>query len=276
MKKTFLAKRNALLSSANVSWGVLALAFAVLALFVRLLAPNFFLYALTPAFRAADILAAKNHAFLSSFQDAAALAARNERLMDENTALANENRALAEKIMSFDEIVGAQDSKKNLDSGILAGVVARPPESPYDTLILAAGAGAGVALGYGAFAVGGVPIGAVSTLTADFSRVTLFSSPGVVTRGWVGRERAPIDIRGAGAGAMRASLSRSAGIALGDTVFAPGPGSVVRIDGAPSAPEVTLHIRPAANPFSIAWVELRDVGAALSDAFFTATSTDPS
>lgn len=278
MKKIFLARRNALLSSASISWGAFALAFAVFALLARLLVPNFFWHAAAPAFRAADVIAAKSHMFLNSFSDTALLAARNERLASENAALANENQALLEKVAGLAGLVGTLGKGKNENSGILAGVVARPPESPYDTLVLSAGTSAGVTLGMEAFGAGGVPLGSVSSVTDDFSRVTLFSAPHMVTRGWVGRASIPVDIFGAGAGTMQASFSRSAHVTVGDTVFAPGPGmlpigSVVRIDNNPSTPGATLRIMPMINLFSLSWVLLRDTGTALRSSFFLATST---
>ena len=98
MKKTFLAKRNALLSSASISWGIGALACAMLVLIVRLIAPNFFLQAFDPAFNVSNSIAEKSHTFFNSFSDTAALAKRNERLMTENDALASENQALLQKL----------------------------------------------------------------------------------------------------------------------------------------------------------------------------------
>ncbi len=278
MKRTFLAKRNALLSSAGVSWGVLALAFALAVLLMRLLAPNFFWYAASPAFSVADGISAGAHAFLNSFGDTAVLAARNEQLMRENAALASENQALAEKTASLSALLGPSSVQKIAAPGVLAGVVARPPESPYDTLVLSAGSNAGVTLGQEAFGEGNVPLGMVTAVTADFSQVTLFSAPGTVTHGWIGHANMPLSIFGAGAGAMEASLSRSASAAIGDTVFVPGPGmlpigSVTRIDSDPSAPGVTLLIAPDINPFSLTWVLLRDTGTAARNSFSSATST---
>lgn len=274
MKKTFLAKRNALLSSTSVSWGTFVLACVVLMLLTRLLAPNIFLYVFAPVFRAADMMAAQSHSFLNSFGDTAALALHNEQLADENTALTNENRGLLQKIINLETLFDTSMGRNKVP-GILAGVVVRPPESPYDTLVLAAGSSAGVTRGMEAFAGGGVPLGIVSSVTNDFSRVTLFSAPGAVTQGWVGRANLPIDIIGAGAGTMNASLTRSADVAVADVVFVPGPGmlpigSVVRIDSDPSSPDITLRIMPALNLFSLAWVELRDTGRTV---FTSATST---
>jgi len=245
---------------ANFSWGVFALGFALAILFVRLLAPNFFWRTFTPVFHASDALASESHFFLSGFGNTATLAVQRERLAQENVALTNENQALLQKIADLKAL--------SLSPGIPAGVVARPPESPYDTLVLAAGRNAGVALGMEAFGNGGVPIGTISSVLDDFSRVTLFSAPGVQTGGWVGHAALPLTIQGMGAGAMQATVSRSAPIAVGDTVFVPGPGmlpigTVVRIDSDSSSPGVTVRIQSALNLFSIVWVTLRSTGAAV-------------
>lgn len=271
MKKTFLVKRNALLTSTDVSWGAYALIVAVFILLVRLVAPNFFWHVFAPVFQSADALATESHTFFASFGNAATLALQNEKLQEENAALATENQTLLEKATSLE----ALGSSSGLGKGITAGVVARPPESPYDTIVLALGSRAGVTLGMTAFGLpagqvgaGGVPIGKVSLVWTDFSRVTLFSSSGVHTNGWIGHMNVPLTITGAGAGALNASLARSAGVAEGDNVFVPGPGklpigTVTRIDSDPSSPSMTLRITPILNPFSITWVLLRDTGAAL-------------
>ncbi len=237
-----------------------ALVVALLALFFRLLAPNLFWHVFTPVFRGADILAAKSHSFINGFGHTAELALENERLTNENVALTNENQALLQ------EVTGQGALQRT--SGILAGIVARPPESPYDTLTLAGGSKAGITVGQEAFGPGNVPLGVVSSVLADFSRVTLFSAPGMATHGWIGQAALPLTILGAGAGALQASLSRSAGAVVGDIIFVPGPGmlpigSVVRIDSDPSMPGVTLRIQPTLNLFSLAWVELRTTGAKL-------------
>lgn len=268
MKRTFLTKRNALLSSTDVSWGVYALSGAVIVLMVRLLAPNFFWQMFAPVFHSADVLTTESHRFFSSFGDTAKLALQNEKLLDENTALVSENQALLQKATSLGALLDAPATEKNIAPEILAGVVARPPESPYDTLVLAEGTRAGVALGMEAFGAGGVPIGRVSSVLTNFSRVTLFSSPGMTTTGWVGHGNIPLTITGSGAGTMSASLARSTGITVGDIVFGPGPGMlpigrVARIDSDPSSPIITLRIMPALNLFSITWVFLRDMGTTL-------------
>lgn len=280
MKRTFLAKRNAFLSSTSISWGFFALGGVILVLLLRLFAPNIFWHAFAPVFYGANILATQSHFILSSFGDTAALAVRNEQLVNENTALTNENQALIIKIKSLSELFDSSATNRTNTFEILAGVVARPPESPYDTLVLAAGTKEGITLGMEVFGSGGVPLGIISSVLPDFSRATLFSAPNMMIHGWVGEGNLPITIQGSGAGVMSASLARSADIVIGDTVFAPGPGalpmgSVTRIDNDPTAPELVLRIMPALNLFSITWVVVRDTGIASPRSLLSATSTLP-
>ena len=258
MKRTFLARRNALLSSANISWGAYALMTAVLILLVRLVAPNFFWTVFTPMFHISDAFTAKSDAFFNSFDDTAALALENEKLRNENAAITIQNQALLQKENSISGLVRGEGV-------IIAGVVARPPTSPYDTLVLAGGLNDGITQGMEVFGDGNVPLGVISVTNDRFSRATLFSAPGMNTDGWVGKANLPITVRGAGAGAMLASAARSAGIVVGDVVSVPGPGMlpvgiVTRVDSNTSSPSVTLRIMPAMNLFSISWVAVRDTG----------------
>lgn len=241
-----------------MSWGACALILAVFILLVRLAAPNFFLSVFTPVFGISEAFTEKSHAFFSSFGDTAALALQNEKLAEENRILILQNLALQDKTNTLSRLTAD-------GGGIRAGVVARPPQSPYDTLVLAGGSDDGIELGMEAFSAGNVPLGVVTSVLPAFTRVTLFSSPSLNTAGWVGEKKLPITIVGAGAGTMQASVARSAGIVAGDVVFVPGPGmlaigTVVRADSDRASPSVTLRIVPAANLFSTAWVSLRDTG----------------
>ncbi|HRH55963.1 MAG TPA: rod shape-determining protein MreC, partial [Candidatus Paceibacterota bacterium] len=144
---------------------------------------------------------------------------------------------------------------------VLAGVLVRPPVSPYDTLILDQGSSAGVEAGMRAEGAGGLPIGIVESASANSSRVILYSAPGKETESWAGEARIPITLRGEGSGAMSATVAREAGIVAGDLVYVSGPGaiaigSVVAVDNDPSSPRSRINVRPLANPFSMTWVTL--------------------
>ncbi len=276
MKKTFLAKRNALLSGRGVSSGVVALGVVLLILGFRLVAPNLFLHIVTPIFQFGDTLSADSHLFLSHFTTAATLTEANDRLASENATLASENRTLTKEIADITALLGASNTPKEIP-GLIAGVVVRPPVSPYDTLVLALGAKEGVTPNMEVFGPGDVPVGFISSVQNDFSRATLFSAPGTSVSGWVGSTSAPLTLTGIGAGAFQAVVPRVANIVVGDVVFVPGPGmkaigTVARVDSDPLSPGVTLRIMPAVSPFSLSWVMLRATGAAPA---VVATSTVP-
>lgn len=256
-----------------MSWGGSVLGLILVIALLRLVAPNFFWRLGAPVFNVSNAIAATVHGFLAHFEDAATLARKNENLENENAALGAENRALTKQLNAYSQL---GDVARN--ESVLAGVIVRPPQSAYDTLMIAVGSEGGANVGMEAFALGGTPIGVVTAVSADFSQVTLFSAPDVITNGWVGSKNVPLTIVGAGGGVLRASAPRSAEVKEGDVVSAPGPGmlpigSVVRIDSDPRSPSVTLRILPVANPFSIGWVNLRDTGIALPS---VATSSEPS
>ena len=194
-----------------MSWGVAALILVGLSLLVRLVAPNFFWTVFAPVFKTSDTVANATHRFVSGFEDRAALSLENERLQEENTAYALENRTLKERLADISTLAASAPE-------LVAGVVARPPMSPYDTLILSAGSGSGVREGMTALGQDGVPLGTVSSVWRDFSRVTLYSAPGRETHGWVGAKRLPVILRGEGGGAMSASVPYASEVNEGDLV----------------------------------------------------------
>lgn len=267
-------RRNAIFSSASASWGVYALAFAIIVLLMRLLFPNLFWYTFSPLINIGNTFADRSHAFIVSFSDTSELALRNEELAKENEALANENSALIKKGESLSALLGISPAPLR-GAGILAAVVSRPPESTYDILLVSAGSDDGVKEGMQAFGlptgqarIGGIPIGVVSSVMDKYSRITLFSAPKITVNGWVGKSNLPIIIRGEGGGSFSALASRSANIIVSDIVYAPGPGmlpigKVVRVDNNPSLPSVTLRIQSSVNLFSLGWIELRDTGITL-------------
>ena len=244
-------------------WSAAALAVALILVLARVLVPDLFIRAVAPVFSVGNALSALAAGTLGGFSDARALAERNAQLAGENARLTLENRTLAGKAADLAALVGTESS--GVPRGIVAGVLARPPTAPYDTLILAAGTDAGVRVLARAYGEGGVPLGIIVETSARVSRLRLFSAPGVVTDAWVGDSRTPVTLRGAGAGAFTASVSQGSGVVEVDVVYVAGPGAVAmgtvaRITGTSSDPVAALAVAPVANPFSITWVTLEDTG----------------
>lgn len=252
------ARRNALLRPGNyrIAFGVIV--FALLLVAIRVLAPGVLVTAATPLWKTSAAVAEGFHFAGAYFYNPVTL----QHLLDEanakNNALANENAALHSKVGDLVTLLG---SRTEPAEGIVAGVLARAPVSPYDSLIVDEGSQNAVSVGSPAFGPGGIPIGVVSSVTNGSSRIALYSAPGVNTEGWIGEDRLPITMVGEGAGAFEATMPRDAKISEGDAIFIPGPGAVpfatiLKIEVDPSSPLATVRIRPLVNPFSLTWVTI--------------------
>lgn len=275
MKKTFLARRNAILSPSGVPAGALLLGVVILLAAIRLLFPSVFDRAFAPVFAFGDTINHNTQAFITGFKDSEALSAANQDLVSKYADLALQNRTLLQQNADLKALLGTTAAPA---PGVVAGVLLRPPESPYDTLLLGGGPDQGITAGMEAFGVGGVPVGAVTAASGSFSRVTLFSAPGTQVEGWVGKNRIPVTLYGKGGGAFTAELPATAGAVVGDTVFIPGPGAlpigtIVALANDASSALVTLHITPFINPFSITMVHVVNVGK--NSPLLFATSTAP-
>ena len=146
-------------------------------------------------------------------------------------------------------------------------VLGQTTVTAYDTLVVAAGANTGVAVGDVAYASSSIPVGVVTAVSGGSARITLLSASGEAAQAWVGNARTPVTLRGVGSGAFVASAPRAASTTIGDLVYVAGPGSVpvgvVRTEGGePSAPFITLGISGIVNIFSLPYVVIRHDGSA--------------
>ena len=278
MKRISLSRRNALLSPRSLGAGAIALLVAVLAFALRGLFPDTFLTLVEP-FAATGAFVAKETRVLGvAVGGAGNLVNERDRLLEDNLALTAQNQMLAAQVASLSALLGDARPATPAAEGLVLSVVMRPPESPYDSLVVAGGSAEGVARGMEAFGNSLVPIGTVESVSTHFSRITLFSSPGTSLAAWVGANRVPLTLSGAGAGAFTANAPRAANIAAGDPVYAGGPGAlpvgvVRKVGGDPASPVETIYIAPAANPFSLTSVVVRAAAPAFSVALTCATST---
>ncbi len=233
---------------------VLVLIFAVL----RFLLPGVLVAVASPLWSVGSSLSVAAGNVGSFFTDKAVLTNERDRLLADNAAYYAKNAQLDAKVKDLERLLGGRTEPID---GILAGVLSRPPVSPYDVLIVNAGSNARVSVGSRADGPGGMPLGEVESVTKNSARILLYSTPGKETESWIGEERIPVTLIGEGSGAMSAVVAREAGIAIGDLVFASGPGalpvgSVIAVGNDPSSPRSRVDIRPLLNPFSVTWVTI--------------------
>ncbi|MES2994993.1 MAG: rod shape-determining protein MreC [Patescibacteria group bacterium] len=252
--QTALLKRGSALTI-GIVLGVVVLLFILRTVF-----PGVLTALAAPFWSAGNALTGGAGDFASIFGDKAILTQERDTLARENASLREQNAVLTARVADLTQLLGGRPEASN---SILAGVMARPPVSPYDTLVLDAGERAGVRIGASVQGAGGIPLGTIESLADNSSRVLLYSAPGRVTQGWVGENRAPISLEGAGAGAFRTSVPRENAVVVGESVYVAGPGAlpigtVVRVETDPSSPRAVVHIKPVAHLFSTTWVTVSE------------------
>ncbi|MEK7511200.1 MAG: rod shape-determining protein MreC [Patescibacteria group bacterium] len=246
-------RRNALLAPSG-GIALLIVAVLIIILFIlRTVFPGTISFLARPFWSAGGAVTDSAGGVSAFFGDKAVIAEERDARAREAMLLREQNAVLAARVSDLERLLGGRTEAV---AGIRAGVLVRPPVSPYDTLVVDQGTEQGVRVGAQVTGAGGAPIGMIESVAGDTSRVLLYSAPGHVTQGWVGEARIPLSLEGASAGAYRTSVPRENTVAVGETVYlvaggAVPIGTVVAVDADPSTPRSVIHVRPIVNPFSI-------------------------
>ncbi len=147
---------------------------------------------------------------------------------------------------------------------ILAGVLLRPPATPYDTLIIDAGSQEGVAVDDRVAAAGTVLIGTVTQVYLHSAQVSLYSSPGQKYEGILtlqSGEALPITVVGQGGSSLSAQVPAGSKVVAGDQIVLPGVlggliGTVVGVQGGEGESFATVYLSLPINPADLRFVEV--------------------
>lgn len=201
--------------------GVLVLVLVLVGLAREPLASLFWSIA-APLSKAQSSSSASLGNFFSSFSSNQTLASENARLRAE---LASSSITMIDRDLLWSENVELKSrlGRPGINTPrILAAVVARPPQVPYDTLMLDAGADAGIAVEDLVSAGGSAFVGRVSNVYPTTARVVLFSSPGesyqaILTR--AGTTTLAISVSGQGGGSLVSEVPAGTVVHIGDLVL---------------------------------------------------------
>lgn len=156
------------------------------------------------------------------FTSKAALARENDRLLKALYAVANESRRAEILSRENEQLKNALGRIVSSDDRfVLAAVLARPPTTAFDTLIIDLGEKDGLTPGMRVFSDAAFAIGEVVETYGRSSLVSLYSSSGYELDGYIGASSTPATFSGVGGGALRASVPRGAGIGVGDAIVLP-------------------------------------------------------
>jgi cell shape-determining protein MreC len=150
------------------------------------------------------------------------LVAENTRLTEEVTRLTLEVQSVNEQQREIDtlrELLGKISIPKEV---ILADVIVRPGVSLYDTIIVDVGENMHIRQNAIVKAYGIIPIGYISDVYENSSRVTLYSAPGVRTDGIVEINNLWTTLVGRGGGGFEINLPQNVMFTEGMRIIAPG------------------------------------------------------
>lgn len=188
--------------------------------------------------------------------------------------LSNENKQLSDDLaearvrMRDRDIIAAENKalkalmeRTDTTNFLLAAILAKPNQSPYDTLIIDVGENQNVHAGDDVYADGTVLIGRVSDVYGAQSKVTLFSTSGQQTVVRFTGSDADLILNGRGGGTYEIDAPKGFSANVGDTVFAAGihPALVAEVAhiSDDSGSSRKIYLRMPVSMFSLNWVEIQ-------------------
>lgn len=258
MKTSFLPKNN----SQRLKWRIIL----VLAIFT--LCAVFFSFFGGSLIQLASPVWRADTALHRGLRNAHLSLRSKDSLLLENEMLKERLAAADELVLSLRAIAVSRDELlmtygRSAQAGTPAGVLVRPPKTPYDILIVDAGENAGAALGDRVSLPGGSLIGSVTDIFSRTARVKLFSTSGEKTPATLERGSVPVELLGRGGGNFTFTVPRDVSVQAGDRVIsAQLATSLLAVVGevevtATDAFKTVYAISPA-NPASIRYVVIEN------------------
>ena len=174
--------------------------------------------AFTPFLKTGKLAGERWNNFTFFFKD-------TNRLRSEIEQLADKNTELEKKFLMFNQLRAENEELKSLLSRtsdkklVLASIVSRPPQSPYDVVIIDAGSDNGVEPGMRATVYSNIIMGYVTEVFPKISKVKLISSPGEETNIMIENEKVAAVSVGLGGGNMEIRIPSSIQINPGDKIM---------------------------------------------------------
>ncbi len=183
------------------------------------------------------------------------LTARIDRL---NLALQQQKTVQADNL-KLREILGRTEHQAK---PIVARVITKPYQTPYDVLVIDIGRENTKHLAVGDRVMAeGIMLGRVAEINAQTAKVRLLSSPGVMTAVFFNPSGVPAFAHGLGGSNFLIKLPRGTEIAKDETIIEASStaamiGKVGIIDTNPNNPFEIIRFRSPFNLFNIMWVEI--------------------
>lgn len=185
---------------------------------------NFFQFAIKPVFLLGRGTGMGFSAFINSQKDL------TQKIIDLETELAGLEASLAGYQVILNENISYQEILNRKDPGdelVLANILAKPIQNPYDTLLLDSGFNQGIEVGDMVLVSGNIPVGRIDLVSSSSSRAVLFSAPEEKTEVVISTHNIFLEAVGRGRGNFELIMPRDIELANGEPVMLPGSGNRV-------------------------------------------------
>lgn len=175
----------------------------------------------SPAWRAENIIARSLRNSFTLFSSQKTLVAENAALKEKVSSLEADIFSLSSEMIQENvllELVGRRPDSNM----VAAAVLTRPPQTPYDIIIIDTGSEESVALGSEVSLPEGPILGAVSEVFPKRARVKLFSASGEETNAVLERDGVSVVLEGAGGGSFKFIIPRDIRVEKGDKILSLG------------------------------------------------------
>ncbi len=168
------------------------------------------------------------NSFKNEVSFVAAMLHSRSTLIDDNRRLQAQLEESQDKVIRFDtlyqehqDLLAEYNRTSFAGSIVLANVIAKPPQSPYDLILLDIGSKSGITLGSRVYGLGGIPLGRVGEVTDRQAKAVLFSSVGEENQAIIERTGASVTLKGVGGGNMESEVGQDVDIVPGDKILLP-------------------------------------------------------
>ncbi len=177
--------------------------------------------AASPFFKFAGLVSEKKDDLFFLFRNRQSLNEELDFLKEKNIELENKT-ILLESVKAENEELKAMLFRSDKKSYILGSVISRPPQSPYDIIVIDAGSDNGIKQGMKAIAYSSVLIGHVAEVFPGASKIKLISYPGEETNLIIENAKISAIGLGLGSGNIEVKIPSSVEVNSGDKITTDG------------------------------------------------------
>ena len=198
------------------------------------------------------------------------MALTKQAVFHKNEILFQENKDLKNRMIDYSILEAENNHLKELlgripekNSFILANILTKPNNSPYDTIIIDTGNDNGLKEGSLVYADEKIPVGVVSSVYSNTSLVSLYSNPGTITDAVMDGSNVNVELTGRGGGNFEMIVAKDLNLVVGGTVVIPGTNSAVlaiidAVISSPSDPNQKVILHSPVNIQQQKWVLVKN------------------